>query len=161
MTNELQDKLKALIEQYGASAVRKQLTQISGPPKRTTRKTAVHYVAGMSLPAAHKERLLNLAHAFQEGRFLPSLGAIRDLLHSLGKESGEIKGRQTAVPAIFKLLASCPTDLLDRIITQGLYSEPVELAPIAEAIRASATARQADKANDDEAPSSGGKRHSV
>lgn len=142
---ELEDQLKALIERYGSAEVRKLVAKLIAPPKRSMRKTATEYVTEMSVPAVHKEKLLALARQFEDNKFLPSTADIRNLFHALGTTAGSIKARQAAIPMVFKLLASCPTDRLDKILSQGLFSGPAELGPIADAIKATGAERRSAK----------------
>ena len=141
--SELEHQLRLLIDQYGPAEVRKHVAKLTGAPKRSVRRTAVEYVSGMSVPEDHKERLITLARLFEQGRFLPNSADIRNLFEALGGKPVEVKARRAAVPMIFRFLASCSRERLDRIISQGMFSGPTELAPIAEAIKAtSARTRQ-------------------
>src|SRR2546430_462494 len=133
---DLDEQLKLLIEQYGAAEVRRRVGKLTGATKRSIRKNAVQYVTEMSIPAVHKEKLLSLARLFEEGRFLPNTADIRNLFGAFGTNPGQLKARQAAVPMVFRFLASCSTERLDRILAEGLFAGPAELGPIAEAIRA-------------------------
>lgn len=133
--HELDEAVKVLVERYGVDEVRKCIGRLVGPKKQPVRKTAEDFVSGLSLPAVHKERLSTLSRLYDEGRFLPNAGQINNLFVSFGGAVPPVKGRKAAIPVVFRFLASCPTERLDRIIKDGLFAGPTELGPIADAIK--------------------------
>src|SRR6266702_3682909 len=135
--SELDEQLRLLLQQYGVVEVRRRLNAIARPPRRPrVRKSARDYVTGMNPPSSQKERLITLAQLFEEKRFLPAAADIRNFFEAYGAAPTKIKARQAAIPLIFRFLSSLSDERLDRIISEGAFSGPSELGPIAEAIKA-------------------------
>lgn len=134
---ELDEQLRLLIQQYGIAEVRRRLSAIAHPPRRPrVQVNAVDYVVKMKPPNNGNGRLLTLARLFEEKRFLPSSADIRNLFEAYGAAPVKVNARQTAIPLVFKFLSSLSDERIDRIINDGSFGGPSELAPIAEAIRA-------------------------
>jgi len=135
--NELDEQLRLLVQRYGVAELRRHLSSIARPPRvPRARKNACDYVNGMNSVISKKQRLLVLARLFDEKRFLPAMGDIRNLFEAYGAELVKIGTRQNAIPPIFQFLSSMSEDRLDRIVNEGAFSGPSELGPIAEAIKA-------------------------
>lgn len=102
------------------------------PEKKKT--TALEYVAKMELPSEKKRRLAELAKRFEEKAFLPSFGDIREfcLIYRIVEPAS--KSRVSALPRIFKFIATLETSDIQKILDSGLFSGPARLGPIADAI---------------------------
>jgi len=135
--SELDEHLRKLLQQYGIAEVRRRLRAITRTPRvPPIPRNAREYVSRMNPPMSQKERLLVLAQLFEEKRFLPAAADIRNFFEAYGAAPTKIKARQAAIPLIFRFLSSLSDERLDRIISEGAFSGPSELGPIAEAIKA-------------------------
>ncbi len=134
---ELDEQLRLLVQQYGIAEVRRRLSAITRPPKQPrVRRSATDCVTGMNPPSNKKERLLTLAQLFDEKFFLPTAADISNFFEAYGVSKAKVKGRQNAIPLIFRFLCSLSDERLDRIIKEGSFTGPAELGPIADAIKA-------------------------
>lgn len=136
--SDLDKQLRSLVERYGLDEVRRYLKAIAGQKSLPKKKRigALEYVSKMSLPVTHKKRLLTIAGLFKEHRFLPTTSDARNLFEAFGAVPPAFKGREAAVPAIFRFLASLSEGQLDRILSDGAFDGPSQLGPIADAITA-------------------------
>ena len=102
------------------------------PEKKKT--TAPEYVAKMELPSEKKRGLAELAKRFEEKNFLPSFGDIREfcLIYRIVEPAS--KSRVSALPRIFKFIATLESSDIQKILDSGLFSGPARLGPIADAI---------------------------
>ena len=76
-----------------------------------------------------------LATRFDAKLFLPSFGDIRDFCDIYGMDVPGSKARASAIPRVFKRLASMEVADIQRIIYNGHFSGPSRLGPISDAIR--------------------------
>ena len=110
--------------------------QKTGAQKRPQAKADVlEYVAKMEVPSSNRAATTELAKRFQDGAFLPTFADISDFCAVHGIEEPKSKSRSSAVPRVFKLLATMDAEDVVRIVDDKLYSGPTRLGPIAEAIR--------------------------
>lgn len=144
-------KLRSLIRQYGIEQVDQSLREIrventgrySGvvdsearPRKTISRaKSAPEYVAKMDYDPEKWPALLELAKRFQDKSFLPTFGDIRNFCQAYGIDVPASKSRASAIPRVFKSIATMDSVEIRRIVDDRLFSGPARLGPIADAIR--------------------------
>ena len=92
------------------------------------------YVAKMDLPSEKKRGMAELAKRFEEKAFLPSFGDIRKFCRIYRIVEPASKSRVSALPRVFKFIATLETSDIQRILDDGLFSGPSRLGPIADAI---------------------------
>lgn len=153
----LDSKLRSMINRFGYERVEKSLREIGhsesaargvvpeqrssggGTSTRTNsrrpRPTAVEYVSRMKLPTDRKRMLAEAAERFENKSFLPTSGDIRNFCGLYGVEQPVSGSRASAVPRLFKFMATMDPDELAKILRSGMFSGPARLGPIAEAIR--------------------------
>lgn len=102
------------------------------PVKKKT--TAPEYVEKMDLPSEKKRVMAELAKRFEKKAFLPSFGDIREfcLIYRIVEPAS--KSRVSALPRIFKFIATMETSKIQMILDDRLFSGPARLGPIADAI---------------------------
>lgn len=128
------------------------------PVKKKT--TAPEYVAKMDLPSEKKRVMAELAKRFEEKNFLPSFRSIREFCRIYRIVEPASKSRVSALPRIFKFIATMETSKIQRILDDGLFSGPSRLGPIADAImrngRGAAYRLANPPASDNRPPATGG-----
>lgn len=102
------------------------------PEKKKT--TALEYVAKMELPSEKRRGLAELARRFEEKNFLPSFRSIREFCRIYEIVEPASKSRVSALPRVFKFIATLETSDIQRILDSGRFSGPARLGPIADAI---------------------------
>lgn len=102
------------------------------PEKKKT--TALEYVAKMELPSEKRRGLAELARRFEEKNFLPSFRSIREFCRIYEIVEPASKSRVSALPRVFKFIATLETSDIQRILDSGRFSGPSRLGPIADAI---------------------------
>jgi hypothetical protein len=135
---DLDGALLKLANEHGAELVLARARAILVPArKRSKKRSAVATVEEMTALPEHKRRLHELALRFDEKRFLPTSGTLRQFFESVGQVVPvSIKSRQNAISFTFKFLASLPDQKLDEIISNRTFAGPSSLTAISEAIRA-------------------------
>lgn len=120
---------------------RKNSTKAKASPKNSAKAkpgkkktTALEYVAKMDLPSEKKRELAELAKRFEKKAFLPSFGDIREFCRIYRIAEPASKSRVSALPRVFKFIATMETSKIQRILDDGLFSGPSSLGPIADAI---------------------------
>lgn len=132
-------ELKVSGEEIGLST-RSNVTQSR---TRKPRPTATEYVANLELPLGKEPLLVDLARRFQEKSFLPTFNDISNFCHIYSIDEPKSKSRASAVPRIFKFIASMEENDIKKVLDEGMFSGPSRLGPIADAIRRSSTAKTA------------------
>ena len=158
MTNaKLKDTLRLIVRQYGFEQVDRSLREIrladrqlksskqsrvlpdneamTKPQKKRAKVNAPEYVAKMELPSEKKPIAAELANRFENKAFLPTFGDIRNFCQIYGIDEPASKSRASAIPRVFKFIATMETDEIQRILDDGMFSGPSQLGPIADAIR--------------------------
>ena len=147
----LKDMLCLMVNRHGPEQVNRALREVVSAHRRknpnkkkaspknsakakTKKKTALEYVAKMDLPSDKKPAMAELAKRFEEKNFLPGFGSIREfcLIYRIVEPAS--KSRISALPRIFKFIATMETSDIQRILDSGLFSGPARLGPIADAI---------------------------
>ncbi len=153
----LKDTLRSMVTEYGIECVQESLREIelaeshivsssqntrtrsrrhvTEAGKRSPRITALQYVEKMALPAEKMPSVVELAGRFEEKSFLPSFSDISNFCQIYGIDEPASKSRSSALPRLFKFIASMEADDIDRILNEGQFSGPSRLGPIADAIR--------------------------
>ena len=159
----LEHTLRSMVRQYGFEQVDQCLQEIGLPEhqpidsKRNTRPsdgggasevgnkrakvTAPEHVAKMELPLEKEPAIVALANRFQDKSFLPTFGDIANFCQIYGIDEPASKSRASAIPRVFKFIASMETNEIQRILDDGMFSGPSRLGPIADAIRRSGRAK--------------------
>ena len=158
MTNaKLKDTLRLIVRQYGFEQVDQSLREIrladrqlknstqssvlpdneamTKPQKKRAKVNAPEYVAKMELSSKKKPIAAELANRFENKTFLPTFGDIRNFCQIYGIDEPASKSRASAIPRVFKFIATMETDEIQRILDDGMFSGPSQLGPIADAIR--------------------------
>lgn len=147
MNDEVQAELGRIVERFGIDAVRNALKKHAecerprGRRGRAARKpgrariTAVEYVQKMGLPEERAAVMARAAAEFERRAFLPTLGDIRSFCETYGIDAPKSTSRTAGIPRVFRFLESMDTADIETMLDERLFSGPVELGPIAEAIR--------------------------
>lgn len=152
-TKYLKDMLCLMVDRHGPEQVNRALREVVSahrrknankgkakvPPKnsakaKTKKTTALEYVAKMDLHPEKKRVMAELAKRFEEKNFLPSFGDIRNFCRIYRIVEPASKSRVSALPRVFKFIATMETSDIQRILDDGLFSGPSRLGPIADAI---------------------------
>ena len=151
MKNPIEAALRPIVRQYGLGSVLESLGKIADaqressvqtgadrgkkPNKRSVKATAPEYVSKLDLASEKVTPVVELAERFEHKAFLPTFGDIAHFCHTYGIEVPTSKTRASAIPRVFKHIASMETEEIQRILDDGLFSGPSRLGPIADAIR--------------------------
>ena len=165
MDDELQAALRPIIERFGIDAVRDALRDharrgrtrrrrggAARKPGARPQPTAVEYVAKMGLPEDRAAVMGRAAAEFERRTFLPTLGDIRSFCETYGIDAPKSTSRAAGIPRVFRFLKSMDTAAIETMLDDRLFSGPVELGPIAEAIRGRARQDREAAARPGESP---------
>jgi hypothetical protein len=161
---KLNETLSSIVREYGFEQVNQSLREIglsecrtagseqstaqkngggaAGPRRRTPTLTASEHVSRMELPTEKREGITELARRFEDKSFLPTFGDIANFCQIHGIDIPASKSRASAIPRVFRALASMDADDVRWMLDEGLFSGPSRLGPIADAIRRSGRARR-------------------
>ena len=153
----LQSALRSLVQRHGFELVSESLQEIghSDPHlvkakenaagsntdidlqtrKGAAKTTAPQYVAKMQLPPEKEWPVLALAQSFQAKTFLPSANNIATFCQIYRIDQPASKSRSSAIPRVFKFIASMDAPDIYELMDSGMFSGPSRLGPIADAIR--------------------------
>ena len=159
----LEDTLRSMIRQYGFEQVDQSLREIWGGDytydgssrytsatnevtvakheRKRTRATAPEYVEKMQLPSEKRPSVTELATRFHDKSFLPTFGDIANFCQTYNIPEPASKSRASAIPRVFKFIATMEADEIQRILDEGMFSGPARLGPIADAIRSNGRGR--------------------
>ena len=152
----LESVLRSMVQRYGFEQVNESLQEIgtskSSPSlladaqanKRPPRITALQYVAKMDLSPDKKAPVIELARRFDHKAFLPTTGDIVNFCQVYRLNKPASKSRASAIPRVFKYVASMDAGGIQKILDEGMFSGPSRLGPIADAIRSNSRARAAE-----------------
>ena len=154
---KLKDTLRLIVRQYGLAQVDRSLREIrlderqlksskqskvlsnneavTKSPKKRAKVNAPEYVAKMELSVEKEPIAVELANRFENKAFLPTFGDIRNFCQIYGIDEPASKSRASAIPRVFKFIATMETDEIQTILDDGMFSGPSQLGPIADAIR--------------------------
>lgn len=154
---KLKDTLRLIVHQYGFEQVDRSLQELRladrqfrnseqtkllldnnaviKSSKKRKKIDAPEYVAKMELSSEKESVAAELARKFETKNFLPTFGDIRNFCQTYGIDEPASKSRASAIPRIFKFIASMETGEIQRILDDGMFSGPSRLGPIADAIR--------------------------
>ena len=154
MQRKLRNELLTMVREHGIEHVQQQLNEIrlsvrrregdnhdsgrntSKPIRqRRPKPTAIQYVEKMTIPREKAAGLAEVAERFDAKTFLPSFGDIRNFCESHGVDVPAYQSRASAIPRVFKQIATLEAADVQRIIKEGHFSGPSRLGPIADAIR--------------------------
>ncbi len=164
---KLKDTLRLIVRQYGFEQVDRSLREIrladrqlksskqskvlpdhdavTKPQKKRAKVNAPEYVAKMELSSEKEPIAVELAKRFENKAFLPTFGDIRNFCQIYGIDEPASKSRASAIPRVFKFIASMETGEIQRILDDGMFSGPSRLGPIADAIRRNGRASRATR----------------
>ena len=111
------------------------------PKRNSSRITAPEYVAKSEISSEKRPMVDELSRRFENKSFLPTFGDVRNFCQIYGIDEPASRSRVSAIPRLFKFLATMETDEIRRILDNGMFSGPSRLGPIADAIRRSAIRR--------------------
>ena len=156
-SQELEPALRSMIRRYGFEQVYHCLQEIglsedqrrrsslngepydtsipTQPAKRRSKISATEYVSKLDLPLEKKLVVAEMAKRFQGKSFLPTFGDIANFCQIHGLKTPASKTRASAVPRVFKFIATMDPPRIREILDDGMYSGPSKLGPIADAIR--------------------------
>lgn len=112
------------------------------PRKGKPKSTALEHVAKMGLPAEKDSAVAELARRFEDKTFMPTFGDIANFCQIHGIDEPASRSRASAIPRVFKFIASMEADEIQRLVDLRMFSGPARLGPIADAIRSSGRARR-------------------
>ena len=163
-SNDLDTTLRSMVRRYGFVQVDRclekiglseELSESSGsngiphdtgkPSNATIRRpkiSATEYVAKLELPSDKKPSVAALAKRFESKTFLPTFGDIANFCQIHGLDTPKSRTRASAIPRVFKLIATMDPSRTQAILDEEMYSGPSELGPIADAIRKNGRASQ-------------------
>lgn len=154
--SNLKADLLLLVDRYGIDKVNREIQTIassenpamvkSGKPPReseiqgrvkrkSSKVTVVEYVSKMDIAADRRIAVLALAKRFEEKSFLMTYTDILDFCRTYGIEEPASRTRASAIPRVFKFLATMEARDLQRLLDENAFSGPTRLGPIADAIR--------------------------
>ena len=157
--NDIRAELGSMLDRYGFETVYKILHEMEagdtkpnvrgetgakrgvrqkgrGRPKR--RRSAVEYIQAMEVPPERATAVRRAAEEFERRAFLPTLSEVRIFYETYGIKIPRSKSRSSEIPRIFKFLVTMEATDLERMLDDGMFSGPVSLGPIADAIRGKA-----------------------
>ena len=164
---EVRSGLLTLIGEHGIERVRASLTELDASerhikkagrnakqakvavrtPIRTrpgkSRANASQYVAKMDLESDRSASVIELADRFDNKTFLPTFGDIVNFCEIYRIDVPASRSRASAIPRVFKFLASMESHDIQQILKWGMFSGPSRLGPIADAIRRNGRAARA------------------
>lgn len=175
----LKDMLCLMVDRHGPEQVNRALREVVSAHRRKNsnkakassknsakakpvkkKTTALEYVAKMDLPSEKKRGLAELAKRFEEKNFLPSFRSIREFCRIYEIVEPASNSRVSALPRVFKFIATLEASDIQRILDSGLFSGPSRLGPIADAImrngRGAAYRLANPPASDNRPPATGG-----
>ena len=154
---KLKDTLRLIVRQYGFEQVDQSLREIRladrqlksskqskvlsdnevmpKPQTKRAKVNALEYVAKMELSAEKEPIAIELANRFENKAFLPTFGDIRNFCQIYGIDEPASKSRASAIPRVFKFIATMETDEIQTILDDGMFAGPSRLRPISDAIR--------------------------
>ena len=103
--------------------------------RERSQELAPEYVANMDYDPEKRPALLELAKRFQDKSFLPTFGDIRNFCQTYGIDVPASGSRASAIPRVFRFIATMDGGKVQRIVDDWLFSGPARLGPIADAIR--------------------------
>lgn len=115
---------------------------VAGPRKKKLKATAPEHVAKMDLPAEKETAVAELARRFEDKAFMPTFGDIANFCQIYGIDEPASRSRASAIPRVFKFIASMEADEIQRLLDLRMFSGPARLGPIADAIRRSGRVRR-------------------
>jgi len=130
-TSTGQSKESKLISQ--SSNKNKQVPVVATSKKR--RATAEQFVERMELSPERYLVIVELAKRFERKSFLPTSGDVRNFCQIYGLDEPASKSRSSAIPRVFRFLATMETDEIKKVLEGGMFSGPSRLGPIADTIR--------------------------
>ena len=161
----LEEALCLMIQEYGFEQVDRSLNEIgisdhqsrgsnrdmsplnrvsvTKAERKRTRVTAPEYATKMQLPVEKEAAVIELASRFHDKSFLPTFGDIANFCRTYGIAEPASKSRASAIPRVFKFIATMDADEIQRMLNEGMFSGPARLRPIADAIRRTGRARRA------------------
>ena len=113
--------------------------------RRGARYNATQYVAKMDLEPDRSASVVKLADRFDDKTFLPTFGDIANFCEIYGIDVPASRSRASAIPRVFKFLASMEPDDIEKIVKWEMFSGPSRLGPIADAIRRNGRAARASE----------------
>lgn len=143
----LDDLLLALVSRWGHDTVRARLDKIEvaqtgqsvshqSNAKRHRRLSALEYVEkNIKFPGIRRDLLLELASRFDQKKFLPTVGDVRNFLGPTTLNWKSIKIRDAVIPTIIAALQSLSDDKLQMMVHGSSYGGPSTLGPLADAIK--------------------------
>ena len=145
----LESVLRSMVRRYGFEQVNESLQEIGNSEsysvksnhkampttkladtqanKRNLRITAPQYVAKMDIPSEKRSSVVELARRFDHKSFLPTTGDIANFCHIYRLDKPASKSRASAIPRVFKHIASMDADSIQRILNEGMFSGPSRL----------------------------------
>ena len=158
----LVELLRAIIREWGREgvshaldelAVQGSLNRVGGfeedaitsdrSQRASKRPSAKQQVAKLShQPDARREILIIIATRYDEKKFLPSVGDVREFLAMNGDKRQPIKDRSEGFRLFLDSTKEFPLEQLRHLATSTSFSGPSQLAPLSDAISASGEARR-------------------
>lgn len=156
--------LRVLVEEWGYDNVKEALAHLPhealvasevGDPltrasrrerNRSKRPNALDAIRKLQTPDDRRDALLAIAAKFDERRFLPSVGDIRQFLSMMGREPIAMKDRSDGVRSLIAVLVELPLERLEHLASSSSYSGPAQLGPLSDAIRIAGATLRRDEA---------------
>lgn len=163
----LKEALRGLVHQFGFEQVGRSLREIRysdlndnrskraevlgrtvsarKADKKKPKVSAPEYVEKMKLGADKGPIVRELAARFERKGFLPTFGDIDNFCRFFGIDTPVSRSRASAIPRVFKCIATMDTEEARKILDYGMFSGPSRLSPISDAIRNYGSARRTSR----------------
>jgi hypothetical protein len=142
--------LRLLVREYGYNQVASALDVARDgeesrvfPSRQTNRSkklSAIDQVVRLGDLDSKRTPLEIIAKRFDEKRFLPALGDIREFLSMMGADQARIKNRTDGFRKLLPRLVGLPEEKLEQLAHGANYSGPARLGPLSDAIRSAGEA---------------------
>ena len=103
--------------------------------------TAPLYISKLVLSTEIHQLLTQLADMFEDKKFLPTIGEVRNFCIVHGIDEPSTSSRVAAIPRVFGFLATLSANDIQVMLQSKMFFGPSRLAPIADAIRRNAKHR--------------------
>jgi hypothetical protein len=110
--------------------------------RRSKKPSAVQLVGKTNQPEGRREFLMVIAAKYDEKRFLPTLGDVREFLAMTGDRKRPIKDRSEGFRLLLDSTKDLPLEQLEHLAASSVFSGPAQLGPLSDAIAASGEARR-------------------
>ena len=95
--------------------------EVTKPQKKRAKVNAPEYVVKMELSSEKEPIAVELAKRFEKKAFLPTFGDIRNFCQIYEIDEPASKSRASAIPRVFKFIATMEAGEIQRILDDGMF----------------------------------------